>query len=83
MDKGSLTDEETFKIKSFCRKIEGGNYTIKNSMWTAYQKQWEGHANFYKQLSEKHEQRTSNAIDSFDKQLKDSEEACMKEVHKI
>ena len=82
LDKGNFTDQEYLQQKALTEKLKEEIAQLKYQL-AAHEKQWEGHTNSYEELNKIYEKRINDAIASFDKQLKDSEEAYKKEFHKL
>ena len=55
---------------------------LKNQL-AAYEQQCKGHANYCKELNEISEKRINEAMDTFNQQIKDTEEECRKRLYNL
>ena len=70
LERDHLMDEECSKQKVLTEKLNEEMLQLKDQL-TAYEKQWEDHANHCKELNAINEKIINKAIDTFNEQTKD------------
>ena len=86
LDKGNVIDEEILKLKVLTENLKEEIIQLKNQL-TAYEKQWESQANFYKESEEAHKKefhKLELKLEEFkreeDEKFKDCKELYRKEI---
>ena len=82
LEKVNSMNEEKLRQKVLTDQLKEEITQLKNRL-AVYEKQCEGHANYCKELNETSEKRINEAMETFNQQIKDTEEVCRKQLYNL